>query len=51
MDIVGNTKIRLYLIFFSFIFLFFQYILFLELELGISGISQVMITLSHDYVP
>jgi len=50
-DIVGNTKIRLYLIFFSFLFLFFQSILFLELELGISGISQVMVTLSHDHVP
>ena len=51
MDIVGNTKIKLYLIFFSFLFLFFQSILFLELELGISGISQVMVTLLHDHVP
>jgi len=38
--------IGLYFILFS-----FQFILFLELKLGISGMSQVTVTLSHDHVP
>jgi len=42
---------RLDFILFYFIFLSFQSILFLELELGISGMSQIMITLLHDYMP
>jgi len=42
---------RLDFILFSSLFFFFQYILFSELGLEISKISQVMVTLSHDHVP
>ena len=44
---IRNPKIELY---FIFLFYFFQSILFLELWLGISGVSQVTVTLSHDHV-
>ena len=44
---IRNAKIKLY---FIFLFYFFQSILFLEPWLGISGVSQVTVTLSHDHV-
>ena len=44
---VRNAKIRLYLIF---IFCSFQSVLFLELEVGISGMSQVTVLLSHNHM-
>ena len=44
---VRNAKIRLY---FIFLFCFFQSVLFLELEVKISGISQVTVTLSHNHM-
>jgi len=42
---VKNAKIRLYFIF------YFLFLLFLELELGISGMSHITVTLSHDHIP
>ena len=44
---VRNVKIRLY---FIFLFCFFQSVLFLELEVKISGMSQVTVTLSHNHI-
>ena len=41
----------LFLFLFYFIFCFSQSILFLEIWLGISGMSQVTVTLSHGHVP
>jgi len=44
---IGNTKIGLY---FIFLFCFFQPVLFLDLGVEISGISQVTVTLSHNHM-